>query len=104
MDTEASAPDLKNNEEKHQPRKIGGKRPGAGRKKGVPNKLTANVKAYIMAAFADAGGKDYLVKVAKTDPRTFCMLLGKILPTQLAGDADEPVRVQFSWLAPSQEV
>ena len=58
-----------------------GRRLGAGRKKGVPNKLTANVKACIIAAFADAGGKDYLVTVAKTDPRTFCMLLGKVLPT-----------------------
>jgi hypothetical protein len=54
-----------------------------------------------MAAFADAGGKDYLVRVAKTDPRTFCALLGKILPTQVAGDTDQPVRIEFSWLAPS---
>ena len=95
---------LKNNEAKPSPpRKRGGKRPGAGRKNGVPNKLTANVKAAIMAAFADAGGKDYLVKVAKTDPRTFYALLGKILPTQVTGDAAEPVRVEFSWLAPTQK-
>ena len=46
----------------------GGSRPGerrGGRKKGTPNKLTANVRA-ARAAFADAGGKDYLVMVAKT--------------------------------------
>jgi hypothetical protein len=102
MDTEAS--ELKNNEPKSvPPRKNGGRRPGAGRKKGVPNKLTANVRACIMAAFADAGGKDYLLTVAKTDPRTFCTLLGKILPTQVAGDAaDEPVKIQVSWLPPAQ--
>jgi hypothetical protein len=29
------------------------------------------------------GGKDYLLAVAKTGPRTFCMLLGKILPTRV---------------------
>ena len=104
MDMEASAPELKNNEAKSTPpRKRGGKRPGAGRKKGVPNKLTANVKAAIMAAFADAGGKDYLVKVAKTDPRTFCALLGRLLPAQVTGGAaDEPVKVQVSWLPPAQ--
>jgi hypothetical protein len=103
MDAEASAPDLKNNEAKPvPPRKNGGRRPGAGRKKGVPNRLTANVKACIMAAFADAGGKDYLVKLAKTDPRTFCMLLGKILPTQVTGDENEPVKIQFSWLEPAR--
>ena len=95
---------LKNNEAKPSPpRKRGGKRPGAGRKNGVPNKLTANVKAAIMAAFADAGGKDYLVKVAKTDPRTFCALLGKLLPAQvIGGAADEPVKVQVSRLPPAQ--
>jgi hypothetical protein len=68
------------------PANTGADGPGAGRKKGVPNKLTANIKATIMAAFADAGGKDYLVTVAKTDPRTFCMLLGKMLPNQVAGE------------------
>jgi hypothetical protein len=82
----------------------GGSRPGerrGGRKKGVPNRLTADVKAAIMAAFADAGGKDYLVVVAKTDPRTFCMLLAKVLPNRIAADSDQPVRVEFSWLAPA---
>jgi hypothetical protein len=95
----ASPDDLKNNRSKSTGH--GGKRTGAGRKKGTPNKLIANVKACIMAAFADAGGKDYLVMVAKTDPRTFCKLLGKGLPTQVAGDTDQPVRIEFSWLAPS---
>jgi hypothetical protein len=33
----------------------GGKRAGSDRKKGVPNKLTANVKTAIMTTFADAG-------------------------------------------------
>jgi hypothetical protein len=94
---------LKNNEAKPSPpRKRGGKRPGAGRKKGVPNKLTADVKACIMAAFKKAGGEEYLLGVAQTDPRTFCALLGKILPTQVTADAAEPVKVQFSWLAPTQ--
>ena len=68
----------------------GGSRPGerrGGRKKGTPNKLTADVKACIMAAFNEAGGKEYLLRVAKTDPRTFCTLLGKLLPTQVTGDA-----------------
>jgi hypothetical protein len=105
MDTEAEArappaAGLKNNWSKSRGR--GGKRPGAGRKKGVPNKLTAEVKAAIIAAFADAGGKDYLVMVAKTDPRTFCKLLAKVLPSQVAGNSDQPVRVQVSWLEPTQ--
>jgi hypothetical protein len=33
-------------------------------KKGAPN--SADVKAFIMAAFADAGGKDYLVSASRS--------------------------------------
>jgi hypothetical protein len=80
---DAEAPDLplagsKNNEPKS--RGHDGTRAGSGRNMGAPNKLTADVKAAIMAAFTDAGGKDYLVAVSKTDTRTFCMLLAKVLP------------------------
>jgi hypothetical protein len=79
----------------------GGRRSGAGRKKGSPNKLTTDVKAAIMAAFDQVGGAEYLKNVAQTDPRTFCTLLGKILPAQLTGDAEAaPVRIEFSWLPP----
>ena len=43
----------------------------------------------------------YLKTVAQTDPRTFCTLLGKILPMQVAGDTEGgPVRIEFSWLPP----
>jgi hypothetical protein len=79
----------------------GGRRPGAGCKKGVPNKLTADLKAAILAAFDEVGGAAYLKTVAATDPRTFCTLLGKILPTQVTGDAaGGPVRIKFPWLLP----
>jgi integrase len=53
----------------------GGKRQGAGRKKGVHNKLTRNVKEAILQAFNDEGGVDYLRMVAKKDFKTFCTLL-----------------------------
>ena len=45
-----------------------------GRQTGTPNKLTA---------FDKAGGEDYLVRIAKDGPRTFCALLGRVLPMQL---------------------
>ncbi len=63
-----------------------------GRPKGSPNKITASVKEAIMAAFDNAGGVEYLEGIAKSDPRTFCALLGKILPTTIAGDEDGPLR------------
>jgi hypothetical protein len=54
-----------------------------GRQQGTPNKIAANIKAGILAAYEQAGGEEYLLQVAKTDPRTFCTLLGKVLPTQI---------------------
>ena len=37
------------------------------------------------------GGVKYLVELAENDPRTYCTLLGKLMPTTLAGDADNPL-------------
>ena len=73
----------------------GGKRQGAGRKRGVPNKLTAHIREAVENAFVEVGGEDYLVKVAKEDPRTFCTLLGKILPTQVDAQVDQPIQYTF---------
>lgn len=51
-----------------------------GRQKGTPNKLTVGVKDALRMAFTDAGGVEYLVGVAKAEPRVFCALLAKLLP------------------------
>lgn len=64
-----------------------------GRTKGTPNKVNAAVKDAIIVAFDKLGGEAYLVKVAESDPRTFCALLGKVMPSQLTGAGDEPIRV-----------
>lgn len=69
----------------------GGKREGSGRKKGVPNKVTADLKKAILGALHAKGGQEYLEKVAQEDPRTFCTLLGKVLPMTVAGDPDNPL-------------
>ena len=54
-----------------------------GRRKGTPNRLTVCIKTAIEGAFAKVGGEEFLVKVAREDPRTFCALLGRVLPAQL---------------------
>lgn len=61
----------------------GGKRPGAGRKRGVPNKLTTDLKTCVLDALAELGGKKYLVEVGNSDKKAFCALLGKALPKDL---------------------
>jgi hypothetical protein len=79
-----------------------GKKTG-GRKKGVPNKITADIRAAVVEAFDRAGGVDYLVKLASIDPRTFCGLVGKVIPLQVAGDPNNPIfpsRVEIRLVGP----
>lgn len=66
---------------------------GKGRKKGVPNKATAQLKDAILNAFVTVGGETYLAGVAKDDPKTFCALLGKVLPMQVTGEGGGPLRL-----------
>lgn len=74
----------------------GGKRDGAGRKAGVPNKITADLKAAIMQAFENVGGSDYLTTLASSHPQVYCALLGKVLPTALAGaDGEGPLIIRW---------
>lgn len=72
--------------------KRGGARPGAGRPKGVPNKLNAKVKDMILAALDKAGGEDYLLQQAHDEPKSFMALLGRVLPLQLTGEDGGAIR------------
>ena len=68
-----------------------------GRKKGTPNKMTALLKDAILQAAENAGGAGglvgYLTLQATENPGPFMTLLGKVLPTQIGGDPDNPVMV-----------
>ena len=69
---------------------------GNGRPKGALNKTTALLKDAILKAATDAGDGDmaaYLTTQAIENPGPFMTLLGKVLPTQVAGDPDNPVRM-----------
>lgn len=59
-----------------------------GRKKGTPNRLTKAIKEAVVEAFEKAGGVDYLLSVAREDPRTFCTLVGKAMPLQIEGTGE----------------
>jgi len=79
----------------------GGKREGAGRKKGVPNKLSSTVKEMVLGALSEAGGQSYLVEQSKSNPTAFMTLVGKVLPTEITGANGKDLTIAWP-LAPSK--
>lgn len=71
------------------------KPPNSGRKKGSQNQMTLAVKTAILKAFDKVGGEDYLVTVAQEDPKTFCTLLGKVLPAELKAEFEHTGEVNI---------
>jgi hypothetical protein len=82
---------------------------GKGRPKGAKNKTTALLKDAILMAAEEAGGEDgltgYLKRQATENPAPFMALLGKVLPMQIIGDAENPIRMvtRVELVAPSHD-
>lgn len=68
-----------------------------GRKAGTPNRVTADIKDAILAAFKKVGAEEYLATIATTKPDAFCTLLGKVMPTQITGEGEGPVKLVVEW-------
>ena len=49
----------------------------------------------VIAALAAAGGADYLLTIARDDPKTFCALLTRILPARTEGKAESGVALRW---------
>lgn len=63
--------------------KIGKGAPGPGRPRGVPNKVTGDLRAMVLGALDGAGGQAYLQNQAIAQPVAFMALVGKCLPKDL---------------------
>jgi hypothetical protein len=48
--------------------------------------ITPEVKDGILDAFEQAGGVDYLIELARRDPQTFCLLLGKVVQAEIRAE------------------
>lgn len=92
--------------------KVGLDRSKTGRAKGTPNKTTALLKDAILKAAEQAGNKvgkeglvSYLERQASDNPGPFMALLGKVLPMQIVGDPDNPLRTvtRIELVAPSND-
>lgn len=55
-----------------------------GRPKGVPNKITTDVKQMVHQALTEVGGVKYLKKQAIANPGPFMALVGKTLPKEMS--------------------
>ena len=76
--------------------RVGDGTPGPGRPKGVPNKVTGQLKEMILAALDkahDDGGVGYLMQQARDNPNAFLSLVGKVLPMTVSGDPENPLAI-----------
>jgi hypothetical protein len=82
----------------------GGKRPGSGRKAGVPNKLSATAKQNVIDVFEQLGGVEHMTKWAQENPNNFYNIYSKIMPTQteIGGidGADLPLSIGLRFVEP----
>ena len=66
-----------------------------GQRKGVPNKLTAELRELITHALEGAGGVEHLTRQTEQNPPAFLSLLAKLLPAKIAGaEGEAPVAIQ----------
>ncbi len=74
-----------------------GAKTGGGSRKGVPNKLTFELKTMIEGALQDAGGQEYLKRQATESPAAFLSLVGKLLPKDINANLMGSVDIR-GWL------
>ena len=63
-----------------------GHKKSKGRPKGVPNKVTADLKSMILEALDRKGGVAYLAEQADENPTAFLTLVGNVLPMTIGGE------------------
>lgn len=64
----------------------GGKRDGAGRKKGSQNRFTSAIKDAVLETFEKLGGVKHMVKWAEKNQTDFYKIAAKLIPQQINAD------------------
>jgi hypothetical protein len=70
-----------------------------GRQKGSLNKTTRELKDMVLQALDESGGVEYLKQTAIDNPSAVLTLVGKVLPLQVSGDTENPIRHVFGWMS-----
>jgi hypothetical protein len=76
---------------------------GAGRPKGVSNKVTKELKEMILGALDDVGGQDYLARQADENPTAFLTLVGKVLPMAIKAESTITAGYSFNVIRASKD-
>ncbi len=66
-----------------------------GRAKGTPNKVNQSIREAIQMAFEQAGGVEYLVRLAQEDPKTFVPLLIKTMPPEPKAQEENGLNIRI---------
>lgn len=71
--------------------------PGAGRKRGTPNRVTTGAKLAMLAVYDGLGGDRAFELWAEKNPSEFYKLFARLIPTehQVSGHEGGPIRVMF---------
>lgn len=64
---------------------------GKGRVKGIPNRVTKELKDMILGALEAKGGQRWLQDQMDANPSAYMTLLGKIIPLQVTGKDGAPL-------------
>ena len=61
-------------------------RRGKGRPKGAKDKVNRTIKLALSESFHELGGKSWLVKLGKEDPKTYALLLARLIPAEVQAE------------------
>lgn len=75
----------------------GGKRPGAGRKKGVPNRMTVVARDAFNQAFQGIGGVPRLIEWGSEHPDEFFKLYARLIPVDVTSGGKELAALTWSF-------
>lgn len=72
-------------------------KPGPGRPKGVPNKISGGVRSNVVAVFDRIGGREAMAEWAMENKTEFYKLYAKLLPkpVELTGEDWGDLKVRF---------
>ena len=68
---------------------------GGGSRKGIPNKITSDLRSMVHEAVERAGGVESLLAQAQANPVAFLTLFGKCLPKELDVRTSEPLLIRW---------